>query len=196
MMSYLTHYPTKLYFKLFLLSRRCHLQASQSRSWIPLPQGNNQVGGGRVFRIDSGQKQGWNRNKLFLFWKGYCICMCLGLCLIVTCLFISFFVTSSRRYPRRQEIAGIAKNWEQNPTNGPMGRLATTTSKACHCNFQLRNYTFCLVKRAFYAQAVSSVFCHLTASMTCLRSMSMPMTRRARPMPRLKNTFTKMFWSA
>ena len=33
---------------------------------------------------------GRNWNKLFIFWKGYCIfCLCLGLCLIGICLFIS-----------------------------------------------------------------------------------------------------------
>ena len=36
---------------------------------------------------------------------------------------------------------------------------------------------------------------HLTASITWSRSMSMPMMRRASPMPKLKNTFTRMFWS-
>ena len=50
-----------------LVSKRCHLQAWQSRSWILLPLGNNQVGGGRVFRIDSGQKEGGFRTNYSSF---------------------------------------------------------------------------------------------------------------------------------
>ena len=90
MMYHLTHYPIKLYSSnCFYCCRRCHLLALQSRSWILLLRGNNQVEGGRVFRIDSGEKEGRNRNKLSIFWKGYCTCQCLCLCLIVICLFIS-----------------------------------------------------------------------------------------------------------
>ena len=47
-------------------------------------------------------------------------------------------------------MAGIAKNWEQNPTKGPMGRLARWVASIFfqqhqyQCNFQLSNILPCL----------------------------------------------------